>query len=68
MHCSKQQDDMAGKAVTDPGLLHRTSWTNASVALMHIKKVSSDTEIPSCSLYAPAPPPSYLPLLRWIET
>ena len=25
--------------VTDPGLLNRTAWTNASVALDHIKKV-----------------------------
>ena len=26
--------------VTDPGLLNRTAWTNATVALDHIKKVS----------------------------
>ena len=25
--------------VTDPGLLNRTAWTNAAVALDHIKKV-----------------------------
>ena len=25
--------------VTDPGLLNRTAWTNATVALDHIKKV-----------------------------
>ena len=36
-----QQDEKKAKAVvvTDPGLLNRTSWTNASVALTHIKKV-----------------------------
>ena len=28
--------------VTDPGLLNRTSWTNASVALTHIKKVRAN--------------------------
>ena len=27
-------------AVQDPGLLNRTAWTNAAVALHHIKKVS----------------------------
>ena len=36
----KPQEGRAREAtVTDPGLLNRTSWTNASVALMHIKKV-----------------------------
>ena len=36
-----QQEEKRAKAVvvTDPGLLNRTSWTNASVALTHIKKV-----------------------------
>ena len=39
-----QQDEKKTKAivVTDPGLLNRTSWTNASVALTHIKKVRAD--------------------------
>ena len=39
-----QQDEKKAKAVvvTDPGLLNRTSWTNASVALTHIKKVRAD--------------------------
>ena len=27
------------RSVTDPGLLNRTAWTNAAVALDHIKKV-----------------------------
>ena len=35
--------------VTDPGLLNRTAWTNAAVALDHIKKVrimgSSETRL-----------------------
>ena len=39
-----QQEEKKAKAVvvTDPGLLNRTSWTNASVALTHIKKVRAD--------------------------
>ena len=39
-----QQDEKKTKAivVTDPGLLNRTSWTNASVALTHIKKVRAN--------------------------
>ena len=39
-----QQEEKKTKAVvvTDPGLLNRTSWTNASVALTHIKKVRAD--------------------------
>ena len=28
-------------SVTDPGLLNRTAWTNAAVALDHIKKVGA---------------------------
>ena len=38
------QDEKKTKAVvvTDPGLLNRTSWTNASVALTHIKKVRAN--------------------------
>ena len=28
-------------SVTDPGLLNRTAWTNAAVALDHIKKVGT---------------------------
>ena len=36
-----QQDEKKAVVVTDPGLLNRTSWTNASVALTHIKKVRS---------------------------
>ena len=40
----KQQGEKKAKAVvvTDPGLLNRTSWTNATVALTHIKKVRPD--------------------------
>ena len=34
-----QKDEKKAVVVTDPGLLNRTSWTNASVALTHIKKV-----------------------------
>ena len=37
-----QKDEKKAVVVTDPGLLNRTSWTNASVALTHIKKVRSD--------------------------
>lgn len=28
------------RSVSDPGLLNRTAWTNAAVALDHIKKVT----------------------------
>jgi hypothetical protein len=37
---ARPQDERRMPTVTDPGLLTRTSWTNASVALLHIKKVS----------------------------
>ena len=41
---SKHFDDKKKKVteppvVSDPGLLNRTAWTNAAVALVHIKKV-----------------------------
>ena len=40
---SKHFDEKKKKApeptVSDPGLLNRTAWTNAAVALVHIKKV-----------------------------
>ena len=36
-------------SVTDPGLLNRTAWTNAAVALDHIKKVG--TRVQCSSVY-----------------
>ena len=30
--------------VTDPGLLNRTSYTNATVAIQHVKKVRGPTD------------------------
>ena len=34
-------DRKAVRTVTDPGLLNRTSYTDASVALHHVKKVEN---------------------------
>ena len=34
-------------SVSDPGLLNRTAWTNAAVALDHIKKVRKSVKLES---------------------
>ena len=35
----KKKKVVEAPTVSDPGLLNRTAWTNAAVALVHIKKV-----------------------------
>ena len=37
---SEEKRPRAEMRVSDPGLLNRTAWTNAAVALDHIKKVN----------------------------
>ena len=37
---AEEKKKKCGVRVSDPGLLNRTAWTNAAVALDHIKKVN----------------------------
>ena len=39
-HCDDLNKKKRPETVSDPGLLNRTAWTNAAVALDHIKKVT----------------------------